>query len=460
MPLSRRDLIKASVGGIGLAVWGNACALSRSRRPGSPLSVGVGPLVPDPAGILDLPEGFSYRILNTAGDPLPGGRGVVPGRPDGMGIFPSRGGGMRIVQNHEQGGSGTPAAVADAAHTYDPGAKGGTTTLILDSENNVVSEHVSLAGTFLNCSGGVTPWGTWLTCEETETTRGGAFQKQHGYVFEVDPVEDDNNREPTPLVGLGRFSHEAAIVDRRTGEVYLTEDASEPNGLVYRFVPASRPQRYGDLRDPGHLYAMHVQGVEDLSVVTEPGTELDVAWKKVPDPTALAAGSTRRQFTYKDYNSLITVDGRGGPVTRAKKLEGAWWGDDRGYIVSSYARDRRDWSTGSHDGQVWSYDPSSSRLRLEVRFAPVADPDTAPDGPDNITVSPHDGLVVCEDGQGVQHLLLVDDDGKTSLFARNAVSDSEFAGAVFSPDAATLFVCIQDQGHTFAITGPFGRLRP
>lgn len=462
MALSRRELIKRSaVAGAGLVVVGNVDIFSKvAAAAGASPTTLSGPLVPDPAGILDLPDGFSYRILTTAGDPFAGGGGLVPGRPDSMGCFATASG-LRIVQNHEQGTSGAPAVVADAAHTYDPGAMGGTTTLALDGANNVVGETVSIAGTFNNCSGGVSPWGTWLTCEETENkagASGGVLTRDHGYVFEVDPLDDSNNVTPTPLVGLGRFAHEAAIVDPATGVVYLTEDASQPNGLLYRFVPDAKPSRYGDLRGTGKLYAMYVPGVDDLSVFTQPRTTLDVTWKEVPDPTALTSlGSIRKQFTYKNYSTGETVTGPGGAITRSKKFEGAWWSEDRGYIVCSFAHGATDWSAGSHDGQVWSYDPVGSKLRLELSFVRATDPNTQPDGPDNITVSPYGGFLLCEDGDGVQHLLTVGDDGRTTVFARNAASDSEFTGAVFSPDASTLFVNIQDQGYTFAITGPFGR---
>jgi secreted PhoX family phosphatase len=376
-----------------------------------------------------------------------------------MGTFRARRGGVAIVQNHEQSSDAPPlAAVADADHTYDPGATGGTSTLHLTWDDEVVDEYVSLAGTWSNCAGGRTPWGTWLTCEETEQRAGGRYTKDHGWVFEVDPEDPDANRHPTPLTGLGRFAHEAAAVDPERGHVYLTEDASAPVGLLYRFTPARTPRRYGDLRGRGVLEALRVRGVDDLSTYDRVGTRLRATWVRVPDPSA-AEVPTRKQFDYKDYGTGEVVRGPGGAVTRSKKLEGLWWGDDEVHIVCSYAHGDADWSTGNHDGQVWAYDPRSQTLRLEVRFAPATDPSTQFDGPDNITVSPYGGLFLAEDGSGDQHLLSVDERGRTSFFARNALSGSEFTGVVFSPDARTLYANIQDEGLTFAITGPFGRRR-
>ena len=76
-----------------------------------------------------------------------------------------------------------------------PAAQGGTTTTELDGDNNVVAEYVSLAGTLDNCAGGITPWGTWLTCEETEERVGdNGYTKDHGFVFEVDPVTSPTTR--------------------------------------------------------------------------------------------------------------------------------------------------------------------------------------------------------------------------------------------------------------------------
>jgi secreted PhoX family phosphatase len=464
MTLSRRQLLGRGAAGLGIVALGNASSLfdavgaSPVRRDGwngrgwhGPRSwQEVGPLLDDPAGMLDLPAGFSYRVVSRAGDAMPGG-GTVPSNQDGTGSFAAPGGRTVLVVNHELGSSATLPATAATALTYDPGAKGGTTTLTLDRRGNRVDEYVSLAGTYSNCAGGLTPWGTWLTCEETETKAGaggGAITRDHGWVFEVDPLRPANNAVPTPLTAMGRFAHEAACVDPQRGHVYLTEDASNPNGLVFRFTPNDRRPRYGALRAGGALEAMRCRDggthVPDLSVYTEPGTELSVSWTTVPDRLA-ATTSIRKQLANDQ-------------VTRSRKFEGAWWGNGRAFIVCSYAR-LSDGSAAEHDGQVWSYDPKQGRLRLEVRFAVNTDTASdAPDGPDNITVSPYGGLFLAEDGEGVQHLFGVTPDGESYPFARNALNDSEFTGVNFAPDAATMFANIQDPGITLAITGPFSGL--
>jgi uncharacterized protein len=444
--LSRRDLLKSSaVAGAGLLIGGYVDGL-RFALPALAAPEGYGSLQPDPAGLLDLPTGFRYDIVTQAGRALAGqASGVVPGRPDGTASFPGPSGGVYLVNNHEQGGATPFPAVAAANLTYDPGATGGTTTLLVDNHNQLVSEYVSLAGTFSNCAGGATPWGTWLTCEETETRAGGAFTKDHGYVFEVSPTDPGANVDPTPLTALGRFAHEAVVVDPQRGHVYLTEDASNPNGLLYRFTPSSLPNGLHSLRNGGLLEAMWC-GVPDLSVYSQLGTQLTVQWKAVPDPDGIPV-STRKQFA--------------ADITRSRKFEGMWWGDDRAYVVCSFAR-LSDGSAAEHDGQVWSYSPGAGTLTLEAYFPVNPDPSgTAadqPDGPDNITVNPWGGLVIAEDGEGTQHLVAIVD-GSPFLLARNALSGSEFTGVNFAPDRKTLFANIQDEGYVFAITGPFAGLR-
>ncbi|WFB06913.1 PhoX family protein [Streptomyces sp. LX-29] len=412
---------------------------------------GYGPLVPDPHGLLDLPEGFRYRVLSREGDPLRSGEGPVPGNHDGMAAFPGRHGRTHLVRNHENRATAKLRVPAVEGLTYDPTGMGGCTALELDPRNRVLGERVAIAGTAVNCAGGRTPWHTWLTCEETEDKAGtNGYTKDHGFIFEVDPY-DPRRTGAHPLTAMGRFQHEAIAVDPHSGVVYETEDAFlKPFGLFYRFLPDKPLGGRGSLRAGGRLEAMRVPGVADLSVVQEPGTHFDrVEWVPVPDPLAQETPIRLQDF------------GRGG-ITHAQKLEGCYWGGSCVYFVSSFAKSA-DGSAADHFGQVWRYDPRRRRLTLVVVFGPSTDIQLPGESPDNITLAPDGGLMVSEDGNGAQHVYGLTRRGEVYPMARGAQNIGtpeepewgEFAGVTFSPDRRTMYVNCYAPGTTFAVTGPW-----
>lgn len=466
MAPSRCDFLnRSALAGTGVMLIGSTDMLVTAPGAlGAPAEPGYGPLIDDPAGRLALPEGFSYSIVTqtgtqagVAGTRLESGE-PTPGEHDGTGAFWLPGGGTMLVNNHEIDDPFTdvefPVPHLDGL-VYDPGMAGGCTIVQTRRDGSRIREYVGIAGTSNNCAGGVTPWGTWLTCEETETRAGeqGAT-KDHGYVFEVDPYLRSANRDPQPIRALGRFEHKAAAVDPSTGDIYLTEDARRPNGLLYRWeAPPDLPRGRGRLRalrpTAGTLAAMKATDaagahVDDLSRAVEVGTVYSITWVPVEDRDATEI-PTRMQFTDTD-------------VTRARTLEGAWWGlfDGGAYIVTSFARDE---SPVPHDGQVWFYNPRRSTLTLRLRFGvnPAPTVDGAFDGPDNITVSPCGGLILAEDGDGIQHLVGVTGGGRTFPLARNDIDDDEFTGPVYSLDRRILFANLQSPGTMFAITGPWRR---
>ncbi|MER8017858.1 alkaline phosphatase PhoX [Streptomyces griseoluteus] len=477
MSLTRRDFARTTAAtGAGVVLAGSVGALATAPQAlaaadldgardahGHP-GIGYGPLIPDPDGILALPAGFTYRVVTYSGRTRLESGEPTPSNHDGTAAFAGPRGAVLLVNNHELKGPRAnwqhPVPLAEDL-VYDPAASGGCT--VVEVRRDHVAEWVGIAGTSTNCAGGSTPWGTWLTCEETEDRAGqNGMTKDHGYVFEVDPADRRANRAPKPLKALGRYAHEAVVVDPKRGHLFLTEDASGPNGLFYRWTPpAGFHHGRGRLRtladDAGVLQAFRCfdsggRFVDDLSRATRTGTVYGVDWADVPDRDARTV-PVRKQFT-------------DGQVTRARKLEGMWWGDGGVYVVSSYAREE---SPVRHDGQVWFYDPRRRTLTLKVLLGVNPDPaaDGAFDGPDNITVSPYGGLVIAEDGEGVQHLFGATDGGRTYPIARNelnlgtesAPQYSEFTGVTFSPDGHTLFANIQDPGIMLAITGPWKRQR-
>jgi secreted PhoX family phosphatase len=456
--LTRRDLLaRSAAGGLGIVFAGSLEAIAGPAHAATRSSVGYGPLVTDPAGILALPAGFSYKIIAQTGVTLLESGQPTPSDPDGAAVFASASG-ATLIYNHEIAGSELHWVPRLPGLTYDPGAGGGTTNVDVDADSDRIREYVSLAGTFNNCAGGRTPWGTWLTCEETEQRANTTYQKDHGYVFEVHPFDRAANTNPIALKYLGRYAHEAVAVDPQTFAIYLTEDATAPNGLYFRWTPpAGFTGGKGSLRalaarpggdTAGKLQAMSCylgsNHIPDLAQATRPGTRYKVDWVDVPDRDARTTSVRMQQFAR--------------PITRSRKLEGAWWGDGGAYFVASFAR-TSDGSAEEHDGQVWHYDPATQTVTLKTIFGVNPDPasDTNYDGPDNITVSPYGGVILAEDGEGIQHLIGVTDQGKAYPLARNQISGGEFTGPTFSADGRTLFACIQMPGYVFAITGPWGR---
>ncbi|HJQ47324.1 MAG TPA: alkaline phosphatase PhoX [Amycolatopsis sp.] len=454
--LSRRDALRA--GALGIVVAGAVDALAaptavaaQGRR-----LTGYGDLVKDPQGLLSLPKGFSYQVVAQAGVTTLESGHPTPSDADGTACFRDRQG-FVLVNNHEIGGGEPYGVPALPGLTYDAGAAGGTTNIIVDGSGKRVSEYVSLAGTHNNCAGGPTPWNTWMTCEETEQRAGGAFQKDHGYVFDVDPLDRDANNNPVPLKFLGRYAHEAVAVDPDNSTIYLTEDAGGPNGLFFRWTP---PKGFrgckGALRElalskggdtAGSLQAMTCfkgsTHITDMAQATQVGTKYRVKWVDVADRDARTV-SVRKQFTDTD-------------ITRSRKFEGIYWGDGGAYVVASFAR-LSDGSVNEHDGQVWFYDAQSETIELKTIFGVNPDPSVDAnnyDGPDNITVSPYGGLILAEDGEGVSHLVGVTKSGAAYSMARNELNDSEFTGPTFSQGGKFLFANIQSPGYVFSITGPW-----
>ncbi|MBO6505402.1 MAG: DUF839 domain-containing protein [Kordiimonadaceae bacterium] len=425
-------------------------------------SVGYGPLVADPNALLDLPEGFSYKVISRFAETMSDGFNV-PDNADGMGCFKLDDDRVVLVRNHElniSNGDRGPATNNQQVDfsVYDkrsdgPALPGGTTTLVYNMKTGALEqEFISLLGTVRNCAGGVTPWGSWLTCEENVTLGGGEVSKDHGWVFEV-PSNAREPVEPKPITAMGRFNHEAAAIDPRTGIVYMTEDRDD--SLFYRFIPKTP----GNLHAGGRLQALGFagdgfagQGASADSrnwddPIWDVGDWVDAVWIDLDN-------------THSPDTDDLRVRGQAKGAAIFARGEGIHWGDGELYFCCT--------SGGRAElGQIMRYVPSAAegtgaetsepgKLQL---FLESNDPNNFNFG-DNLTVAPDGQLLVCEDQYtdgAVNHIRGVTKDGLAYDFARVRIQ-SETAGACFSPDGTTLFVNVFSPTRTLAITGPWHHL--
>lgn len=463
MDVSRRVFLARSAASVGLGFAGlralsagEAMASTRNLR-----APGFGPLIPDPDGVLDLPAGFTYRVISRFGEVMDDGL-ITPGQPDGMASFPGPDGTTLLVRNHElepHWVSRSPFGPRNERLNdqrrelgFDlAGAQpsiGGTTTLWYDHRAGALKgQWLSLVGTNRNCAGGPTPWGSWLTCEEDTLRAGERGREDHGWVFEVPATHERTLYKAEPIRAMGRFYREGVAVDARTGVVYMTEDLGDAS--FYRYIPDVP----GELHRGGRLQALRMIGSSNAFDTrnwdrrrVSVGDRLRVEWVDLDHVES--PNDDLRTRAQRDHRCAVFA-----------RTEGIWAGDDAVYIgCTSGGRKKA--------GQIWTYRPSAHEGTARESGAPATlelfiepnDPDLV-ENADNIVVAPWGDLIVCEDAKADQHLVGVTPEGRLYRLAHNALSDSEFAGACFSPDGSTLFVNIQYDGLTIAIDGPWDARR-
>ena len=379
----RRQFIGLTVGGVaavslGAVFWkGVLDDDGRPRREGH----GYGPLRPPDENGVRLPEGFRSRVIARGERQVPGTGYRWHTASDGAATFPTSDGGWILVSNSEE-------------------LQGGASAIRFDSRGRIRDAYSILEGTTQNCSGGGTPWGTWLSCEEVEG----------GYVWECDPA---GRRPARRRPSMGAFKHEAAAVDPRGRRVYLTEDLKD--GLLYRFTP----ERWPSL-DAGLLEAATV------------AADGSVSWTKVPAPSARSR-ATRDQLP---------------DATRFKRGEGIWYDDGTLYVATTV------------DSRVHAYDIRHGRV--EVIYDGLASADAPLLRVDQLTGSRAGELFVCEDIATEEiDIGLIDRSGAVSRFLSatgRKHEGSELTGAAFAPSGRRLYFSSQRARRTgviYEVTGPF-----
>jgi uncharacterized protein len=385
----RREFIGIGVGGVaavslGAVFWDDLFGSSEEITSGRT----YGPRHrPDRNGIR-LPEGFRARLVAQGGERVNGTGYVWHTDSDGAATFPTGDGGWILVSNSE----------------VDAKDEGGASAIRFAEDGSVADAYRILEGTQKNCSGGGTPWGTWLSCEEVS----------EGRVWECDPT---GRGEPIARPAMGVFQHEAAAVDPAGKRIYLTED--QPDGGFYRFTP----ERWQDLSS----------GELEIATVESGGK---VVWTRLPDPAA------------REDETRFQVEGS----TRFENGEGIW--RDAGVVYIA--------TTGDH--RVHAYDIRSERIK--VIHDGRASPRSPLRNPDQMTASRAGELFVCEDSEEEEmDIVLITPAHRASKFVSVTGPQhegSELTGVAFNPSGGRMYFASQrarETGAVYEVAGPFNGVR-
>jgi secreted PhoX family phosphatase len=499
----RRQLLKGGSAAIAAAFGGPIAAMATRVAEAAECAAGSASILLDsPYGapaptkdlttglpLIELPPGFSYKSYGWRGDVMSDGL-VTPAAHDGMGVVLQRRVGrsteMVIVRNHELSNGSDATSIIGAGRAgvakYDIGRtasgitgyqRGGTTNLVF-RDGQWVQSYASFGGTYRNCAGGISAWGSWLTNEELRSNSVSDTGKRHGYIFEVPADTSLNAANPNPIVDMGRMAHEACALDPATGYWYLTEDQGNANTL-YRFLPENVSGGLNSLHAGGQLQGLKVKGQPNADMRNPTlCQEFEVEWVEIANPDL-------------DNASLGTVFGNvsaSGPYIQAYANGAAIFGANEGCWVANgtvFFTDKQVTTNPPRAGRIWALDIATNTLKAIF----VSNDIQVGNSPDNVCISPRGGVLFCEDGGSggpnsggavtQQRLMVVHPNGGSYVFARHNFNftgpqltavgksasaagnfrNSEWAGACFSPDGRVLFVNLYSPGVTLAITGPW-----
>jgi hypothetical protein len=506
--LARRGLLKGSGAAIAAAFAGPMAALAtrvaEASQPGC-IAASASALIDSPYGatapvndlttglpLIQLPAGFSYKSFAWRGDIMSDGL-PTPAAHDGMGIVRVRRIGRSteivLVCNHEQSTSTNPANIIGAGRAnvakWDTGITGtsyqiGGNTNLVWRDGNWVGSYASFGGLNRPCAGGATTWGSWLSNEEIRSNNVSSEGKKHGYIFEVPADPSMTAANPNPIIAMGRMSHEASAVDPATGFWYLTEDQGNANTL-YRFRPSNLAGGLNSLHAGGTMQGLAVKGLPNADLRNPTlCQEYACEWVDIADPDL------------DGVSSALPVPGVGnvsasGPYRQAFANGAAFFGANEGCWVANgvvWFTDKQVTTNPARAGRIWALDLATMTLKAVF----VSNSLQVGNSPDNVCISPRGGVLFCEDGGTggpgnvpaitSQHLKVLHPSGNSYIFARHNFNftaaqlaavgkpqaglagdrrNTEWAGAVFSPDGRVLFVNLYTPGIALAITGPWER---
>lgn len=401
---SRRDFLLrglAGAGGVGLGALGAPGLLSAAHAVGPCGADSFGALQSPDANGLQLPPGFSSRVVATSNQSVGGSSYPWHSSPDGGATFATGDGGWVYVSNSETGGT-----------------SGGVGALRFDAGGNLIDAYAILAGTSTNCAGGPTPWGSWLSCEEVDD----------GQVYECDPFIPSQG---VVRAALGTFKHEAAAVDPIHEQIYLTEDA--PNGLLYRSTPNLYPQLNSGLLEAAEIEDPLGQGA------IEPGQLRPLSWHAIPEPNPVGGGV--QNATY------LPIEGRATryqapAATPFAGGEGCWYRNGLVYFSTK------------GNNRVWCIDTMSQTIEIVYDLATTSDPELS--NVDNVYVSACDDVYVSEDPGSLRIVALTPTGDVKPIVQLTGVSGTEITGPALDPSGTRLYFSSQrNPGRTYEVTGPF-----
>lgn len=388
----------------------------------------IGPFVsvePKPqTQLFEFPNTYDFQYIIQTGDPLTGG-GTLPTFSDFTGFAPKTPGNSTdgyLCINSEF----VPGGVSVLDITLSPL----NNKWNINSSNKVdFSEFNCLigAGTVANCSGGITPWGTMVTCEENNTNIPTCTYDGYevfGWNIEIDPathsiIDHDNNGSPDKLWAMGRMKHENACFAADNKTSYYGDDNAS-TGYLFKFV-ANEEKKLGS----GQLYVLK------LDAGNTTGTWVLINNTSVSDRN----------------NTLDLADAASG--TLFDRVEDVEIGPDGKVYFAS---------TGQ--GRIFRFnDNGSSVENFEIYVDNISYPISTQNGvvqalfsgPDNLAFDANNNLWVTQDG-GDNHLWVIKADHTSAnphveVFA-NTPAGCESTGIFFTNDGKFLFLSFQHPNAT------------